>query len=52
MQSLIILASLVSELAGRIKISGYLSPEIRVFLEKNYIFGILAERAINYVNFV
>ena len=52
MQSLIVLASLVSELAGRVKISGRPSPEIRVPLEKNYIFGILVERAINYVNFV
>ena len=52
MQSLIVLASLVFELAGRIKISGLPSPEIRASLEKIYIFGILVERAINYLNFV
>ena len=51
MQSLIVLASLVFELAGRVKISGCLSPEIRASLVKIYIFGILVERAINYVNF-
>ena len=52
MQSLIVLASLGSELAGRVKISGRPSPEIRASLERNYIFRILAERAINHVNFV
>ena len=52
MQNLIVLASLVSELARRVKISGRPSPEIKASLEKIYIFGILVERAINYVNFV
>ena len=52
MQSLIVLVSLVFELAGRVNISSHPSPEIRASLEKNYIFGILVERAINYVNFV
>ena len=52
MQSLIVLASLVFELAGRVKISGRTSPEIRASLEKIYISGILVERAMNYVNFV
>ena len=52
MQSLIVLASLVSELAGRVKIFGRPSLEIRASLEKKYIFGILVERAINYVHFV
>ena len=37
MQSLIVLASLVFELAGRVKISGRSSPEIRASLEKNYV---------------
>ena len=52
MQSLIVLASLVFELARRVKISGRPSLEIRASLEKNYIFGIFVERAIKYVNFV
>ena len=52
MQSLTVLASLVFELAGRVKISGRLSPEIRASLKKIYIFGVLVERAVNYVNFV
>ena len=52
MLSLIVPASLVFELAGRVKISGRPSPEIRASLGKNYIVGILVERAINYVNFV
>ena len=39
MQSLIVLASLVFELAGRVKIFGRPSPEIRASLEKNYILG-------------
>ena len=43
MQSLILRASLAFEFAGRVKISG------RPSLEKNYIFGILVERSINYV---
>ena len=51
MQSLIVLASLVFELAGRVKISGHLSPEIRASLKKKYIFGVFVEKAINYVNF-
>ena len=51
MQSLIVLASLVFELAGRVKISGRPSPEIRAFL-KNVYFGFLVERAINYMKFV
>ena len=38
MQSLIVLASLVFELAGRVKISGCPSPEIRASLEKKFIF--------------
>ena len=38
MGSLIVLASFVFELAGRVKISGRPSPEIRTSLEKNYIF--------------
>ena len=41
MQSLIVLASLVSELAGRVKISGRPSPEIRASLEKNIFLGSL-----------
>ena len=52
MQSLIVLPSLVSELAGRVKISGRPFLEIRVSQEKNYIFGIFVGRVINYVNFV
>ena len=52
MQSLIVLASLVSQLAGKVKISSRPSPEIRASVEKNYIFEILVERAINYVNFI
>ena len=52
MQSLIILAFLVFQVAGRVKVSGLPSPEIRVSLEKIYIFGILVERAINSLNFV
>ena len=52
MQSLIVVASLVFELAGKVKISGRPSPEIRASRKKNYIFWILYERAINYVNFV
>ena len=52
MQRLIVPASLVSQLAGKVKISGHPSPEIRASLEKNYIFGILVERVINYVNFI
>ena len=51
MQSLIALALFVFELAGRVKISGLPSPEIKASLEKIYIFGFLVERAINYVNF-
>ena len=47
MQSLIVLASLVSELAGRVKTSGRSSP-----WKKIYIFEILVERAINFANFV
>ena len=38
MQSLIVLASLVNGLAGRVKISGRPSPEIRASLEKNLYF--------------
>ena len=38
MESLIVLASLVSELAGRVKNSDCPSPEIRASLEKNFIF--------------
>ena len=34
------------------KFSSRLSPEIKASLEKNYIFGILVERAINHVNIV
>ena len=34
MQSLIVLASLVSQLAGRVKISSRPSPEIRASMEK------------------
>ena len=52
MQSLIVLASSVFELAGRVKISGRPSPEIRASLEKSYIFEILVDSAINCVNFV
>ena len=53
MQSLIVLASLISELAGRVKISGHFSPEIRASLEKIIIyFETLVEMAINYVSFV
>ena len=52
MQILIVLASLVFELAGRVKISGHPSREMRASLEKIYIFGILVEGAVNYVNFV
>ena len=52
MQSLIVLTSLVFELAERVKTSGRPFPQIRASLEKNYIFGILVERAINCVNFV
>ena len=52
MQSLIVLASLASQLTGGVKISSCPSPKIRASLEKNYIFGILVERAINYVNLI
>ena len=52
MQSLIVLASLVFELAGRVKISGHPSPELGSPWKKIYIFVILVERAINCVNFV
>ena len=38
MQRLIVLASLVSELAGGVKISGRPSPEIRASLEKKSYF--------------
>ena len=47
MQSLVVLASLVFELAGRVKISGLPSLESKASLEKIYIFGILVEKAIN-----
>ena len=39
MQSLIVLASLVFELAGRVKMSGRPSPEIRASLEKTIFLG-------------
>ena len=38
MQSLIVLAPLVFELVGRVKISGRPSPEIRASLEKKLYF--------------
>ena len=38
MQSLIVPASLVSELAGRVKIPGHPSPEIRASLKKELNF--------------
>ena len=50
MQSLIVLASLVFELAGRVKISGLPSPKLGPPWKKKYIFGVLVEKAINYVN--
>ena len=54
MQSLIVLGSLVSEFNSRrgSKISGRPSPKIRASMGKNYILGILVERAINYIDFV
>ena len=39
MQSLIVLASLVFKLAGKVKISGCPSPEIRASLEKIIFLG-------------
>ena len=53
MQNLFVLASLVSELAGGQNSRPSLPRNnIRASLEKNYISGILVERAINFVNFV